>query len=646
MLRFFKNLFKALLVLIILSGFGVLGYLSYAYSKIHSETDKLVHYEPQLSTRIFDRNGELIANIFDKEHRIYVPYDDIPARVIEALIAIEDTMFYEHMGINIEAILRAIIKDIKAGKLVEGASTLTQQVVKTKLLTREKKISRKIKEILIALKLETILTKEEILERYLNEVYFGHGYYGIRTASLGYFRKELSELSIKEIAMLVGLPKAPSYYDPTKNFEFSLGRANKVLYRMNKLGWLQDREFEEALLEKPIVYNDTLTKNRAPYVVDAVIKQFSANIDDLRSGGYKFYLTIDLNTQDIARDALKFGYEKVLQRDKDKKYSKSINGAIVAMESSTGHILALVGGTNYKDSSFNRAIQSRRQPGSSVKPFIYQVALDSGYSPYSQIADIARTYEYTSGDEVKKWQPKNYEKNFEGLVELREALIHSRNLATINLVNDLGLDNVHSKLKSIGFNGVPYDLSISLGSFGASPLQMSQYYSIFSNYGTMVYPMLIQKVENRHHQAVEFHPQREEILNEDQAYLMIDILRDIPRRGTARLARVKGLETAGKTGTTNNYIDAWFCGFSPTIQTVVWYGNDDNKPMKRGETGGRTSAPAFSYFFTKLLETSPELKRKFDVPDGVKEMNKKIYTDISPLPQIKKSTPEDSNLIF
>jgi penicillin-binding protein 1A len=645
MLRFFIGFLKALIALLIVAGIGTLGYLSYLYTQIYNETDKIVHYNPELSTRIFDRNGELIANIFENHHRIYVPYEDIPARVIESLIAIEDTMFYEHNGINIEAIFRAIIKDIKAGKLVEGASTLTQQLVKTSLLTREKKIDRKIKEILIALKLETLISKEEILERYLNEVYFGHGYYGIRTASLGYFRKELSELSIKEIAMLVGLPKAPSYYDPTKNFEFALGRANKVLYRMNQLGWCEDKEFEEALLEKPIVYNDTLTKNRAPYVVDAVIKQFSDNIDDLKSGGYKFYLTIDLTTQEIAKDALKHAYDKIIERDKTGEYTPTLNGAIVSMDSQTGHILALVGGVDYKESAYNRAIQAKRQIGSGIKPFIYTGALNLGYSPYSKIADIARTYEYRHDNEIKKWQPKNYEKNFEGLIELREALIHSRNLATINLVNDLGLDSVHSNLTNIGFENVPYDLSISLGSFSVSPLDMARFYSIFSNYGTMVYPMLIQKVENRHHQAVDFRVQTREFMSKEQAYLMIDILRDIPRRGTARLSRVKGMETAGKTGTTNNYNDAWFCGFTPTTETIVWFGNDDNTPMKRGETGGRSSAPAFSYFYTKLLEVSPELKRKFDMPEDVKEVKGKIFTETSPLPKEKK-IEKDNSLIF
>jgi penicillin-binding protein 1A len=644
-LKILKILFKTFIVLSLLASFGVLGFLTYMYSNINNDMSPLIKYSPKLSTQIFDRNGELISNIYDGEHRIYVDYDDIPSRVVEGLVAIEDTMFFEHNGINIEAIFRAIVKDIKARKFVEGASTLTQQLVKTTLLTREKKLSRKLKEVLLALKLETILTKEEILERYLNEVYFGHGYYGIRTASLGYFRKELSELTLKEIAMLVGLPKAPSFYDPTRNLEASIDRGNKVLYRLHSLGWIEKKQFEEGVIERPMVYNDTISKNRAPYITDAVIKQFSSNIDDLRTGGYKFHVTIDLTIQKLAQEALVKGYEKIKERDKDNKYSKTLNGAMVVTENDTGKILAMVGGVDYKQSSFNRVLQARRQPGSSVKPFIYQAALDIGYSPYTQIADIAKTYEYKVNGEIKKWQPRNYEKNFEGLINLEEGLIHSRNLATINLVNELGIDRVYQRLTNLGIDKVPYDLSISLGSFAISPLDMARLYSSFSNYGTMVTPVLIKRVENRDHQDVEINAYEQYVSPKEQAFLSIHMLRQIPIRGTARLAKVKGLEVAGKTGTTNENKDAWFCGFSPTLQTIVWFGNDDNKRMKRTETGGRAAAPVFSMFYTNLLEIYPELTRKFYEPVGVKYINNKIFTDTSPIPKVKEINT-DQKLIF
>ena len=298
-----------------LLGLAIASWLIYLYANIRFDIDKIVNYNPPLTTQFYDKNGELVANIFNEEHRLYVNYDDIPPRIIEGLVAIEDTQFFEHNGINLDAISRAIIKDIKARKLVEGASTLTQQLVKTLVLTREKKLIRKVKEILLALRLETILSKEEILERYLNQVYFGHGYYGIKTAALGYFKKELYELSLKEISILVGLPRAPSFYDPTRNLKFSLARANQVVSRMFKLGWISKTEFDEAITNVPQIYKQTRTQNRAPYIIDYALKILKENIKDLKTAGYRVDLTIDLKAQDISRKALKHAYDLVLKRD-------------------------------------------------------------------------------------------------------------------------------------------------------------------------------------------------------------------------------------------------------------------------------------------------------------------------------------------
>ncbi|WP_200763372.1 transglycosylase domain-containing protein [Nitrosophilus alvini] len=630
---------------LIVAFLGLFGGLLYYYNEIRHEADKVIDYRPDLTTRIYDRNGNLIANIFDKEHRIYAKYEEIPPRVIEALLAIEDTLFFEHNGINFDAIFRALIKDIKAMRLVEGASTLTQQLVKNTVLTREKKFSRKLKEVLLALKVETVLSKEEIIERYLNQIFFGHGYYGIKTAAYGYFRKELKDLTLKEAAMLVGLPRAPSYYDPTKNMEHALDRANRVLSRMHKLGWIDDATFAAALKEVPIVYNDTLTQNRAPYVTDEVVKRLSKELEDLKKGGYEIYTTIDLEYQDLAKEALGFGYENIIKRAKNSEQTDKLNGAMVVMENTTGDILALVGGVNYQESSFNRATQAKRQPGSSFKPFIYQAALNLGYSPATLIPDIARTYEFDNKDITKKWQPKNYEKDFKGLITLREALVHSRNLATINLVNEIGLVTIYKELKKFGFKDIPLDLSLSLGSMGMSPYEFAGFYSIISNYGKKVEPRLISKVLDRDKETViEYEVESRELFEPKQAYLMIDILKDVVKRGTGRRAKVKGIELAGKTGTTNNNIDAWFCGFSPSIEVIVWYGKDDNKPMRRGEAGGVAAAPVFGYFFKKLLKKHPELKREFDIPDGVifTKINgkKEVFTDISKPPAIQNSGQE------
>jgi penicillin-binding protein 1A len=649
---------KYIFGLFIILGLAAAAWLYELYDEIKHDIDSVVNYMPKQSTQFFDKDGKLIANAFKEENREYVKYDDIPARIIEGLVAIEDTQFFEHYGINPDAISRAIIKDISAGGFVEGASTLTQQLVKMLILTREKKLIRKVKEALLSIRLETVLTKEEILERYLNHVYFGHGYYGIKTAAKGYFNKDLYELTLKEMAILVGLPRAPSFYDPTKNLKISLARANQVIARLDTLGWINKEQFENSMKETPVIFNQTLTRNKAPYAVDYAVNQLINDIPDILSGGYKVYLTIDLEAQEIAQDALKLSYESALKRDlefrksekkpNDDSYVKELNGAIITMESNTGKILALSGGIDYNQSVFNRAFQSKRQAGSSIKPFLYQVALNSGYNPASQLIDISRTYNYTVGGEEKKWQPKNYGGNFEGIVTLRDSLTESRNLATLNLVNDLGVATVTNELRNFGFKDVEDNLSITLGSMGVSVIDFSEAYSIFSNNGTQVKPYIIEQVVNKAGQSVSFEAQTKEIMKPEQIYLMTSILGDVVARGTGKAAQVSGIEVAGKTGTTNDNIDAWFCGYSPSIQTVIWFGKDNNTPMRKTETGGKIAAPVFSYFFKEYLKIHPEIPRSFTIPSNVYTANvnggKEFYTDMSPLPEIQiQSQPQNKN---
>ena len=660
-----KKILIGLVVVIFLAPFAVLAYYLSAYDY---DISKLVNYNPPKTTRIYDRNGEKIANLFGSQHRYYANFEEIPPRLIEALLAIEDTSFFEHPGVNFDAIFRALIKDIKARKMVEGASTITQQLVKNELLTREKKISRKVKEIIFSLKLEHYLSKQQILERYLNEIYFGHGYYGVKTAADGYFHKKLDELTLKEMAMLVGLPKAPSTYDPTRNYEISLGRANRVVSRMYKLGWIDEPTYKKALMERPLVYNDTLTQNKAPFIVDEVVRRARAlGFDDLKTGGYEIYTSVDLKLQDAAKEALRFAYDKALKRieyykqkeqekvQKDPTYIpqdvnvSQLNGALVSLDSKTGDILALVGSIDYKKSSYNRATQGKRQPGSAFKPFIYQVALDLGYSGATKLVDVARTYKYEKNGEDLKWQPKNYEKDYKGLISLREALVHSRNLATINLVNDIGLPTLLRELKKFGIKNLPHDLSIALGTISLSPLELAHYYTSFANHGLQMQPHLIMSIEQG---GTKLYKKREEsryVTSPKQAFIMTTILRDVVRHGTGRRAAVKGLEVAGKTGTTNKSMDAWFAGYSPTIETIVWFGNDDNTPMYKGETGGRVSGPAFSKYFEQVLKLYPQIPRKFVKPEGIIEVKMGRYTeyfsDISK-PPVEQQNEKEEKLLF
>ncbi|DAB28060.1 MAG: penicillin-binding protein [Sulfurimonas sp. RIFOXYD12_FULL_33_39] len=649
-MKIVKNIFFTLVLFGFLTPFLILGYFLLGQSY---DIEELIEYNPQVTTRIYDKNGEKIANIFEEEHRYYATFNEIPPRAIEALLAIEDTTFFEHPGINMDAIFRAIVKDIQAGKLVEGASTITQQLVKNRLLSREKKLSRKVKELIYSLKVERYLTKEQILERYLNEIYLGHGYYGIKTAADGYFHKQLSELTLKEIAILVGLPKAPSTYAPTKNYEISMGRANRVISRMYALGWIDEQTHNSSLLEKPKVFDDTLTQNNAPFIVDEVARRVAdLGISDMKSGGYEIYTTIDMRLQEAAKDSLKKAYDMSVERAANYRDANTtlLNGALVSLDSKTGDILALVGSVDYKKSSYNRATQGRRQPGSAFKPFIYQVAIDLGYSGATELVDMARTYTYEKDGEEQKWQPKNYEEDYEGLMTLREALVHSRNLATINLVSDIGLTQILKEFKKFGIENLPPNLSLALGTISLSPLQLAKYYTSFANSGVQVEPNLIRYIDKKATTVYEKKEQTRYITKDTQAYIMTAILKDVVERGTGKQAKVKGIELAGKTGTTNNNIDGWFAGYSPTIETVVWFGNDDNSPMHKLETGGRVAAPAFSMYYENVLRLYPQIQRTFEAPAGIMEVvingKKEYFSDISKPPRAETEINAQEKLLF
>jgi len=648
----FNALVKGSIILIMIFAVALGIAFIYAYEEISLDADKLINYKPEISSVILDRNGNKLAYVFKTQHRLYARYDELPSFLVEGLVAMEDTRFFEHNGVNPDAILRAIIKDIQAGKFVEGGSTLTQQLIKNKILSNKKKLTRKIKEAILALKIEHELSKEDIIERYLNEISYGNNYFGVKTAADGYFHKELNELTLKESALLVGLPNAPSYYDPLRHYKRALNRANNVLYRMKSIGWITQSDYLKAVKESPKVYKTSLSQNVAPYIVDEVLRRFKGKLGDIRTGGYQIYTTIDMKQQNIAKEALSFAYKKALRKYKEGSKNSKLNTAFVAVESTTGDILAMVGGIDYKKSAFNRATQSKRQPGSAFKPFIYQTALDMGYNPASPLTDLARTFQYYYKGKPKIWSPRNYERDFKGFISLREALVHSRNLATINLVADLGVSTIRKRLAFLDVPHIPRDMSIALGNLGLSPLKMAQIYSVFANSGHMIEPRIVSKIISKEG-AVIYETRPKEIANfttPEQAYLMTDILQDVIKRGTGRNARVKGIELAGKTGTTNNSIDAWFCGYSPTIEAIVWFGRDDNSPIgPRGATGGALAAPAFAYYYKKLLELYPETKRTFDIPQGVfrgeYEGKSELYTVNSPLPSVKKAHNEDEVLV-
>ncbi|RDU52513.1 penicillin-binding protein 1A [Helicobacter sp. MIT 01-3238] len=632
-------------------------YLIALYFELSADLDKVRHYSPKVATQIYDRKNRLIANVFDTEFRFYAKFDEIPPRMIEALLAIEDTLFFEHGGINYDGIIRAMLKNIRTGRLGEGGSTLTQQVVKNIILTRERTISRKIKEALLTVQVEEIISKEQILEIYLNEVFLGHGYYGVKTAALGYFKKTLNQLSLKEIAILVGLPQSPSTYDPTKNLDLALTRANDIIRRMYDLGWISKEYRDSSLAEKPTVYHQTLTQNVAPYVTDYALRQLSS-IKDIKTGGYTIKLHIDLDYQEVAQKALKNGYTalqarqlKLLQAQRPKGAEPAIlpseddltandtlNGAVVITDNKTGKILALVGGVNHEKSPYNRAVDAYRQMGSSIKPFIYQIAFDRGYSTATQVPDAARSFD--------EWNPRNSGGKFQGMVTLQDALIHSRNLATINVATLVGFSNIYNGLLNFGFSGFSADMTIAIGSLNATPIMVAKEYSIFSNYGVRNEPVLIDSVIDPQGNVFSYETQSEVIISPEQSFLTTSVLREVVRAGTGRRAAVSGIETAGKTGTTNNNVDFWFCGYTPDVQAIIWFGRDDNSPIGRYESASAVAAPVFAEIVAGAVRIDPSLRRIFPRPEAVRsktiDKNTFFYTRTSPLPNISNIVTEQN----
>ncbi len=647
----FKILFYMFLTIGVIFS-GIIGYYGYQlYKELSPQVHAMIDYHPNEITQVFDSKGRLIANLFDEEYRFYAKYDEIPGRVIEALLAVEDTMFFEHEGVNFDAIARAVFKNVVNMKYMEGGSTLTQQLVKNMLLTSDRTLNRKLKEFLLSIRAEQVLTKEQILERYLNYIFLGHGYYGIKTASLGYFKKNLNQLTLKEIAMLVGLPKSPVKYDPTRHLKNSLNRANAILKRMYDLGWITQAEFNHGIKEIPKVYNQTLTQNKAPYVVDEALRELG-DIENLKSGGYKIYLTIDLDYQKIARESLIKGFENIQFRITDREQrarewqkkpklteseieelntssSTTLNGAIVVTNPHTGEVLAMVGGVDHNKSSFNRATQTNRQFGSTMKPFVYQIAFNKGYSPAEIVIDSPKRF----GSGGKLWQPNNDTRNFLGPVTMQTALEKSLNIPAIDTALKITEGSLYDGLNEMGFENFPRDLTVVLGSLSLSPMKAAMQYSLFSNSGTIVKPYVVAKIIDPNGKETLFQTTQTTFTTPQQAFLITSILRNVVQKGTGYRARVNGIQIAGKTGTSNQSRDVWFCGYTPDLQAIIWYGRDDNTPIGGGAYGGNVSAPVFADFIKKVLDINPGMQRSFRTPSGVyqQQIGKEFiyYTDTS-----------------
>ncbi|RLB02380.1 MAG: penicillin-binding protein [Deltaproteobacteria bacterium] len=730
MRRWLKRALKGFLILVLLCVLGAAG----AFLYFHYTLPPMTHisdYTPPLMTRVFSADGEVIGEFY-LERRLIVPNEKIPRLLRQAFVAAEDADFYRHKGISYLGILRAIVKNLEAGRIVQGGSTITQQVVRSLLLTRQRTLSRKIKELILAHRIERHLSKDEILYIYLNQIYLGHGNYGVGAAAEDYFGKSVEDLNLAEMALLAGLPRAPEFYSPLRNFERAKRRQAYVLKRMVEEGYITEEEAEEAYMTPlHIRRRDNRFLEVAPYFVEYVRQYLIDRYgeDAVYTGGLQVYTSLDTRMQKVAQEAVRKGLlaldrrqgfrgpEKILapeeivpfceetaERLKDgleegKVYfgvvvgasedrrevlvrigdyegyipfdtlkwidqgqpekalkegyvirvkvkeltsrgphlelvqEPEVEGALLAMELPTGYVRALVGGWDFLRSQYNRAIQARRQVGSAFKPIVYAAALEKGFTPATIVLDAPVIYEET--EESEAWKPRNYRERFYGPTRLRMALARSQNVATVRVARRIGVPYIMRFARRLGITSpLNPDLSMALGSSALSLLELVRAYAVFATRGHLIEPIFITKVLDRDGHVLEEHrplpleadlrssgselqegryyPQ---VISEETAYLMTSMLQSVIKEGTGWRAKALGRPCAGKTGTTDDYTDAWFIGYTPQLITGVWVGFDEPRSLGEHETGSRAACPIWVDFMKEVLKDKPV--EDFPVPEGI-----------------------------
>ncbi len=607
----FRKVFTGILILSIAAFFGGLGYIIYLILNAPS-VETLKDYRPNTITRLYADKNEIIETFFMEDRRI-ISVQDVPQVVINAFVASEDARFFQHKGLDLFSITRAFLKNLVAREIVQGGSTITQQVAKSIYLSPERTIIRKIREAILAYKIDQYMNKWEILELYLNHIYLGHGAYGIEAAAQVYFGKTTKDLTLPEAAMLAGLPKAPSKYSPYGSMERAKQRQDYVLIRMVEDGYITDTDRNRAL-KAPIKLIAVTPKEKvAPYFTENVrryvIEKYGS--DALYKEGLEIYTTLNVDMQKAATAAVERGLQEIEARV---KYEKgALQGALLCMDAKTGEIKAMVGGRDYKKSEFNRATQAKRRPGSAFKPFIYTAAFDKGLTPASIIVDEPIEYEYKK----RTWEPQNFDRKFNGPTTLRTALVYSRNVVTIRLLEEIGLGYAMDYAGNMGVSSpLTRDLTLALGTSTLTLQEMVRGFGVLANQGKRMEPFFIKKIIDRTGHVLEENiPKEEQVIDPRIAYLTTNVLKDVVQEGTGERVKVIGRPVAGKTGTTDDFRDAWFVGYNPSLVTGVWVGFDDETPMAHNETGGRVAAPIWLYFMEQALAGQPV--EYFAVPDGV-----------------------------
>jgi len=569
-------------------------------------------YRPSVTSKIFDRNNRVVGEIY-LEKRNVVPFKTIPPHVVNAFVAAEDANFFQHKGVDYFAIVRAIVKDVLSGGFAQGASTITQQTVKSLFLTPEKSVGRKLKELILAYRIEKKLSKEEILYLYLNQIDLGDGAYGVEAAAQAYFARGVSSLTLAEGALLAGLAQAPTRYSPRAHLDRAKARQRYVLRRMAEVGFIDKDVAESAYDSRLALAPPSTFRSKAAYFLEHVRNylQEKYGADTMYRSEFRIYTTIDGRLQEAAYDAVTQGVRRMEEANR----YQGLQGALLCMDPGTGGVLAMVGGVDFAMSQFNRALQARRQPGSAFKPIVYGAAIDKGKTVVSTIDDSPIEF---AKSETEMWKPKNYDGMFLGAITLLEALAKSRNLATVRLLNEIGVDTAIGMARNVGIQSpIERNLSIALGSSGVTPLEMVTAYSTFAAGGQRATPFFIREVQDAQGRVLErTEPKVEQAIAPETAYLTIRLMQEVLRPGgTGASAGRLSPNLAGKTGTTNENTDAWFIGGSPDLIAAVWVGFDTPTSLGGRQTAASVALPIWTQFFGRALGHVPD--REFPAPSGI-----------------------------
>lgn len=561
----------------------------------------LENYSPTETSYIYDVKGRLLTRLHGEANRNVVPLEEISPELKKAVLAIEDSYFYQHQGINPTSVARALLVNWRSGEIEQGASTITMQLVKNVFLSPERTFSRKLAEAVLALRVEQVFTKDEILKMYLNTIYWGHNNYGVETAAQSYFQKSADELNLAEAAMMAGLIQAPEQYSPFVDYAAMKQRQATVLHRMEEIGWITAQTADRAINKPLLVGKPTAwQESKLPAVTQAVKAELNERFgkEAVAEGGLRVQTTIDYFFQQMAKETVKKAHDQLRRRGLNKHQI-----ALVAVDPRTHFVKAMVGSVNYENSQFNRALNARRQPGSAFKPFVYYTAFASGkYTPSSTIKDTPVKYRDGSG----YYRPKNYGGDFAGKVTLRNALVHSRNVPAVKLGQQVGLNNVIDVAKKLGIESpLQPVVSLPLGSIGVTPLEMAGAYATFANNGWHSDTTFIVRVtDSQGNVLLDNQPDPKLVLNQWAVASLNSVLQDVIQSGTGTKAQI-GRPAAGKTGTTTSGRDVWFVGYVPQLATAVWIGNDNYKSLGYGVTGGGFAAPVWRQFMKKALANEP-----------------------------------------